>query len=126
MFSWKTFKENFLGFMKGYAKGATALQITPKNVFTIDRKTWLRGEGLSFSSLLRIKDNKRCCLGFYCQFLGVSDDDMLEIGQPNLLPAHLQQKLGMYDSWFFTPQFSRKMLASDAIRRDSGSYQNQR
>lgn len=104
MFSWKLFKENFYGFMKGYAQGAIALQITPKNVFTVDRKTWLHGEGLSFSSLLRPGDHKRCCLGFYCQSLGVSDDDMLGIGQPNLLPAHIQKKLGLYDSWFFEPR----------------------
>jgi hypothetical protein len=104
MFSWKNLKENFLGFVKGYAEGAAALQVTPKNVFTIDRKTWLRGEGLSFSSLLRIKDHKRCCLGFYCQSLGVPDEDMLGVGQPNLLPPAVQKKLNLYDSWFFEPQ----------------------
>ena len=31
---------------------------------TIDRKTWLRGEGCSASFLLR-QDGKKCCLGFY-------------------------------------------------------------
>ncbi len=32
---------------------------------TIDRKTWLRGEGTSASFLLRKSDGKKCCLGFY-------------------------------------------------------------
>lgn len=119
MFSWKILKENFLGLMKGYAEGAAALQITPKNVFIIDRKTWLRGEGLSFSFMLRYSDRKRCCLGFYCQSLGVSDDDMLGVGQPNLLPPLIQEKLGFYDSWFFEPQshvFSWPPMSSKEIQ----------
>lgn len=34
--------------------------------FTISRKTWLRGEGSTDSSLLRVKDGKMCCLGSIC------------------------------------------------------------
>jgi hypothetical protein len=31
---------------------------------TIDRQTWLRGEGFAKSFLLRPSDGKMCCLGF--------------------------------------------------------------
>lgn len=40
--------------------------------FTIDRKTWLRGEGGEASALLRPGDGKMCCLGSYSLACGVS------------------------------------------------------
>jgi hypothetical protein len=32
---------------------------------TVDRKTWLRGEGDRVSRLLRPSDGQMCCLGFW-------------------------------------------------------------
>ena len=72
-----------------------------KSVLVIDRATWGRGDGYSDSQLLRIRDGKRCCLGFYCQFLGVPDQDMLDVGQPCILPYSLQKQYGILDSWLF-------------------------
>lgn len=43
--------------------------------FTIERKSWLRGEG-SRSRLLRSSDNKMCCLGFYAMSCGLSEIDI--------------------------------------------------
>jgi len=36
----------------------------------------LRGEGKDDSYLLRQRDDKRCCLGFYGQACGIADDDL--------------------------------------------------
>lgn len=47
----------------------------------IDRLTWARGGKNGRSSLLNIHNN-RCCLGFECKRLGVSDSDMLSVGRP--------------------------------------------
>lgn len=40
--------------------------------FKINRKEWLRGEGHSDSSLLRLEDQKMCCLGFYALAKGIN------------------------------------------------------
>jgi hypothetical protein len=40
----------------------------------IDRKIWLRGEGAMKSKLLRSEDDKMCCIGIYCEALGVSKE----------------------------------------------------
>ncbi len=39
--------------------------------FTVDRATWLHGEGGSASYLHRASDGKKCCLGFMCRAAGV-------------------------------------------------------
>lgn len=44
---------------------------------TIDRKTWLRGEGATKSALLRTEDGKKCCLGFYANSCGLDDESIL-------------------------------------------------
>ena len=72
----------------------------PDHTFTIDRKSWVRGEGISFSSLLRT-DGKRCCLGFFCSSLGIPDEELLERGQPSRLRDEVQQKFGLTSSWLF-------------------------
>jgi hypothetical protein len=39
----------------------------------IKKSEWLRGEGWVESYLLRSRDNKRCCIGFFCeQILGAN------------------------------------------------------
>lgn len=47
------------------------------HTFTIDRATWLHGEGSEPSFLLRRRDGKRCCVGFYLKSLGVPDAKVL-------------------------------------------------
>ena len=50
--------------------------------FIVDRKTWLRGEGGSRSSLLRANDNKMCCLGFLSCELGLQKSEIREVPHP--------------------------------------------
>lgn len=45
----------------------------------IDGETWLRGEGDNGSYLLRGTDYKRCCVGFYCEALCMTDDLIINI-----------------------------------------------
>ena len=51
----------------------------------IDRETWLRGEGKDNSFLLRGSDKKMCCLGFYFNQCGVSEETLLNKGSPMCL-----------------------------------------
>jgi hypothetical protein len=44
----------------------------------IDRKIWLRGEGAMKSKLLRSTDDKMCCIGIYCEALGVPKNELLD------------------------------------------------
>lgn len=47
----------------------------------IDRAKWLRGE--LDSKLLRERDQKMCCLGFYSLACGLTKDNILEYCEPN-------------------------------------------
>lgn len=51
---------------------------------TIDRKTWLRGCGSIKSKLLN-NDGMRCCLGFECQALGYTDEQLLDRVSPRAI-----------------------------------------
>ncbi len=44
--------------------------------FTINRATWLRGEGGPTSSLMRPRDGKMCCLGFLGLACGVPAEEL--------------------------------------------------
>lgn len=46
--------------------------------FTVDRKTWYRGQDNLKSRLLREKDGMRCCIGFVGQQCGIPNDVLLE------------------------------------------------
>ena len=46
----------------------------------IDRTKWLRGEDDSY--LLRSRDNKMCCLGFYCLACGILEEDIIGKAEP--------------------------------------------
>jgi hypothetical protein len=98
---WNKVKDFFTGFQQGSVHLPFIQSQEDKDVLIIDRKTWLRGEGLSFSSLLRNKDQKRCCLGYYYKFLGLPDKNMLGLGQPKSIPINLREKLNGADSWLF-------------------------
>lgn len=45
---------------------------------TIDRSTWLRGEGPNASRLLREADGKMCCVGFLGLACGLTKEQLLE------------------------------------------------
>lgn len=52
---------------------------------TIDRATWLRGEGENVSRLLRGSDGKKCCLGFYCLAKGYTKEEIYNKASPRQL-----------------------------------------
>lgn len=54
----------------------------------INRKTWYRGF-VSDSYLRRIKDQKMCCLGFYCRSIGYTVRDILGLSTPQDLFSEL-------------------------------------
>ncbi len=49
---------------------------------TIDRRTWLRGEGPDLSYLLRPADRKMCCLGAAALAAGATTEDILGTRNP--------------------------------------------
>lgn len=55
--------------------------------FVVDRRTWLRGEGVDQSYLLRI-DGKKCCIGFACEAAGVPLSAMFNCSTPMNLLNH--------------------------------------
>ncbi len=71
--------------------------------FTIDRKTWLRGEGSLCSFLLRAEDGKQCCLGFYLKSCGVPSDEILGFRSPICISGISDNFLSMpKTSWLFS------------------------
>jgi hypothetical protein len=61
----------------------------------IDRKIWLRGEGIEDSYLLRSKDGKKCCIGILCSTLGVPDNELFnKRGAQRLINFELPAWLG--------------------------------
>lgn len=50
--------------------------------FTVDRRTWLRGEGFS-SRLLRKTDGKMCCMGSYCLARGLKPEEIEDVASVN-------------------------------------------
>ena len=63
--------------------------------FVIDERRWLHGEKdtPSYEGVLRNKEGKMCCLGFFAQSCGVKPKDMVEIGMPDALESKLPRKL---------------------------------
>lgn len=56
----------------------------------IDRKTWLRGEDAAESYLLRPKDKKMCCLGFYSLACGLTPDQIEGKSAPRGISREIQ------------------------------------
>lgn len=57
---------------------------------TIDRSKWLRGEGANDSYLLRERDGKMCCLGFWCLMHGLTAEDISNHETPADIPNALE------------------------------------
>jgi hypothetical protein len=53
----------------------------------IDRSRWLRGEGPSTSSMIRLRDEKMCCLGFFGLACGIERDRLLNRLVPTILQS---------------------------------------
>jgi hypothetical protein len=67
--------------------------------FTVDRKTWYRGNGPSGSALLR-EDGCRCCIGFVGQQCGVPDEALLNVRSVEYLKLGDQQK-AKFPEWMW-------------------------
>lgn len=65
----------------------------------INRDRWLRGEGGSMSKLHRPEDGKQCCLGFYLQDCGVSQEEMKNMGSPLSLTIAKEVKMPEEAGW---------------------------
>lgn len=50
--------------------------------FVVDRKTWYRGQGESGSCLFH-PENGRCCLGFFANAIGHSDEEIDDVAMPD-------------------------------------------
>ncbi len=61
--------------------------------FTVDRATWLRGEGCDASSLLRTGDGKMCCLGFLALACGVPSDAIENVASPSAMITEFREQL---------------------------------
>lgn len=56
-----------------------------KDYFYVSRKNWLRGKGCKNSYLLHPTNGSMCCLGFFCNQLGVPKEDLKRLKEPQQL-----------------------------------------
>jgi hypothetical protein len=61
--------------------------------FTIDRATWLHGEGSDDSYLLRPADGKMCCLGHYLKAVGIEEEAITSVDTPSNLPVEVLNEI---------------------------------
>ena len=74
--------------------------------FTIKRSEWIRGDEGDNSRLFN-GSGQKCCLGFYSQACGVSEDDMYDVATPDQLSEPFRQKL---------PEWAQKWRAMGPLR----------
>lgn len=76
----------------------------------IDRSRWLRGEGDDRSLLLRERDSKMCCLGFYSLALGFDEEDIREYASPDEVDGEVE-----YPEWMYRDDGHCDMLSRDVV-----------
>jgi hypothetical protein len=85
--------------------------------FTVKRSEWLRGEGPSPSFLLRNRDKKMCCLGFFCLAAGCSLNDLANTQVPSELEgeckANIAEQLLLQGLDLHLPVVNDLMTAND-------------
>lgn len=74
--------------------------------FTVKRSEWLRGEGGAPSRLFRKTDNKRCCLGFFANACGFTDDELAD----NRTVAQMAMERRLLELKNAAPEDSRRRL----------------
>ena len=84
--------------------------------FTVDRATWLRGEGAAKSRLVRRQDDKQCCLGFLCRAAGLPKKALLSQAAPEDLAPELKERLPAF--------LFEKLEKSPSALRNSGAAAN--
>jgi hypothetical protein len=78
--------------------------------FTIDRATWLHGEGSEDSYLIRSRDSKKCCLGFYLENCGLPKEYLTDRMSPMGWDAEMHART---PDWLFN---GNKLRVSDACQ----------
>lgn len=66
--------------------------------FTVDRKTWYRGNGPKESRLLRV-DGMRCCLGHVGKQCGIVDEELLS----KSVPPDVNNSVSKFPQWLQEP-----------------------
>jgi len=61
--------------------------------FTVDRKTWVRGLKPGIVTKL-LNKHGRCCIGFVCQQLGATDDELRDKGRISDLAPGVKLRIG--------------------------------
>ena len=81
--------------------------------YTVDRKTWLRGEGSHKSYLLRACDGKMCCLGHVALQCGFTSEEITAVDCPGALrsPAAMEK----WPAWFFNSIGNQANEMTDAM-----------
>lgn len=80
------------------ANPVTPEKATPDNPFlcVLDPETWLRGEGINLSYLLRHTDGKMCCMGQLASQLGIDPDELRSISAIETVD-HTNRLLGEFE-----------------------------
>jgi hypothetical protein len=83
--------------------------------FTIDRKTWLRGDNSAYdgglSSLYRRSDRKMCCVGKYLESCGVSKEDLLDKATANAVVQLVPDKA----AWLLSRGYSGNSVVNSPL-----------
>ena len=82
--------------------------------FSINRNTWLRGEGAEASRLLRFADKKMCCLGFYLRACGVPTQILLGANTPYAIRGSVPKEA----AWLLHPY----VADMSALMEENDSY----
>lgn len=96
------------------------MKIASTDVTVVKRSEWYRGQGVDRSYLLR-NDGTRCCVGFHCQRLGISDDYIRNV--------ECVRRLGLKISPFRLPgslqgPWTEDWIDSDKIRNFLSNYKS--
>jgi hypothetical protein len=75
----------------------------------IDRERWLRGEGADESYLLRSRDSKMCCLGFFGLACNLTENQIINECMPN---AFSLSQVSWNQDWLFD-QNNRRALSQE-------------
>lgn len=80
-----------------------------KKTLTIQRSRWYRGEGGTYSALLRSEDHKMCALGWLALDCGFKEEDILNVTHPH----HLED--GVFPEQLFEDNSGENSSAATAI-----------
>lgn len=98
----------------------------PKQVVVV-RERWYRGQGDAFSMLLRPKDRKMCCLGFWMCAAGATEKDIESYVSPRSLARIRECDIdGLVDTDYYNSKQNsdicgEMMRTNDEVRMEEAS-----